>query len=88
MLSQIQRPAKSELEVLTSGPTRPHKAIAILTCDGENSEEGVMTDAIFYHARRIGADAVIMMKPETRRGGWGIPNGLIYRYTAIVYSEN
>ena len=88
LLSSIERPAKSDLDVLSSAPTRPHKVIAILTCDGKNSEEGDMTAAIFYHARQIGADAVIRMESEIRRGAFGIPDGLVYRYTAIVYSGN
>lgn len=40
-------------------PQRPYKTIAFLTCEGAVDEEVVMTAAIFYRARMIGADAVV-----------------------------
>ncbi len=45
-----------------------------------------MTQAMLYQARKIGADAVVMLKYDIRRGGFGIPNGRVYRCKAIVYS--
>ena len=59
----------------------------MLTCDGEAAEEGVMTQAIIWQARKIGADAIVKLPSDTRRGGFGIPNGKIYRYKAIVYTQ-
>ena len=81
------RPSTTSLDVYDASPARPYKEIALLTCDGENSEEGVMTQAILWRARKIGADAVVRLQPDTRHGGFGIPNGKIYRYTAIVYTQ-
>jgi hypothetical protein len=40
-------------------PTRPHKVIALLTCEGAVDQEVIMTTAILYRARQIGADAVM-----------------------------
>ena len=86
ILSSEPRSVTTAIEVLDAPPSRPHRQLALITCDGESNEEGVMTQAIIFHARRIGANALIKMPSETRRGGFGIPNGLIFRYTAIVYS--
>lgn len=82
------RPATATLDVLDAPPSRPHKDIAMLTCDGENEEEAVMTRAILWKARQIGANAVVRLPPDVRRGGFGIPNGRVYRYQAIVYTPN
>src|SRR5258707_3647873 len=40
---------------------KPYKEIALLTCDGTVNEESVMTEAIIYRARMLGADAVIIL---------------------------
>ena len=39
-------------------PRRPYKIIAVLTCEGAPNQEAVMTAAIYYRARQIGANAV------------------------------
>jgi hypothetical protein len=39
-------------------PRRPYKVIALLTCEGAPNQEAVMTAAIYYRARQIGANAV------------------------------
>ena len=39
-------------------PRRPYKVIAVLTCEGAPNQEAVMTAAIYYRARQIGANAV------------------------------
>jgi hypothetical protein len=40
-------------------PERPYKVIALLTCEGAVDQEVVMTTAILYRARQIGADGVL-----------------------------
>jgi len=87
LYSATPRPSTATLEVFEEPPARPHKEIALITCDGEYGEQTVMIEAILYQARRIGADAVVMLKPDTRHGGFGIPNGRIWRCKAIVYSR-
>jgi len=39
-------------------PRRPYKVIALLTCEGAPNQEAIMTAAIYYRARQIGANAV------------------------------
>jgi hypothetical protein len=54
------RPSTTELDVFGQiPPTRPYKVIALLTCEGRLDQEVVMTTAIYYQARQIGADGVI-----------------------------
>jgi S-formylglutathione hydrolase FrmB len=54
------RPATVHLDVLASAPPqRPYKVIALLTCEGAVDQEVVMTTAIYYRARQLGADAVM-----------------------------
>ncbi len=54
------RPKTDHLDVYGSNPPqRPYKVIALLTCEGAVDQEVVMTAAIYYRARQIGADAVI-----------------------------
>jgi hypothetical protein len=43
----------------TKPPERPYKVIALLTCEGAVDQEVVMTTAILYRARQIGADGVM-----------------------------
>lgn len=40
-------------------PERPYKIIALLTCEGRVDQEVVMSTAIYYRARQIGADGVV-----------------------------
>ena len=39
-------------------PSRPYKVIALLTCEGGPDQEAIMTSAIYYRARQLGANAV------------------------------
>jgi hypothetical protein len=71
-------------------PERKYQPIALLTCDGNSREELVMTEAIFYRARQLGADAVI----RGSQAGITPPLGFVfggmnfqYRATAIVYTD-
>ena len=54
------RPSTTDLDVFGQiPPTRPYKVIALLTCEGRLDQEVVMTTAIYYKARQVGADGVI-----------------------------
>jgi hypothetical protein len=54
------RPATTQLDICgTNAPGRPYKIIAFLTCEGAVDQEVVMTTAIYYRARQLGADAVM-----------------------------
>jgi hypothetical protein len=60
MYDTTPRPATDHLDVCGSTPPqRPYKVIALLTCEGAVNQEVVMTRAIYYRARQIGADAVM-----------------------------
>ena len=41
-----------------NSPKRPFKLIALLTCEGAPDQEAIMTAAIYYRARQLGANAV------------------------------
>jgi hypothetical protein len=75
----------------TKPPERPYKVIALLTCEGAVDQEVVMTTAILYRARQIGADGVIsagtatIMKEGTLIGGTSARS--VFRYRAIVYED-
>ena len=54
------RPKTTHLDVLGKNlPQRPYKVTALLTCEGGVDQEVVMTTAIYYRARQLGADAVM-----------------------------
>jgi hypothetical protein len=59
---------------------RPYKDIALLTCEGTPGEEAEMTQAIIDHARRLGANAVVILPPS--RSGWG--DRRVFRVKAVV----
>jgi hypothetical protein len=60
MYDTTPRPKTDHLDVLGQNPPqRPYKIIALLTCEGAVDQEVVMTTAIYYRARQIGADAVM-----------------------------
>jgi uncharacterized protein YceK len=75
----------------TKPPERPYKVIALLTCEGAVDQEVVMTTAILYRARQIGADGVIsagtttIMKEGALVGGTSARS--VFRYRAIVYED-
>ena len=70
---------------------KPFKEIALLTCDGTPNQEQVMTGAIIYRARMMGADAVITLQRNGYQEGigpFGGGNGRsVYRAKAIVWTE-
>jgi hypothetical protein len=80
-------------------PERPFKEIALLTCEGAPKEEAPMTEAIFYRAKQLGADAVLSANTSmgdqgggfvmTPRGGFGMPSGsrCVFRARAIIYTD-
>jgi hypothetical protein len=60
MYDTAPRPKTDHLDFCgPNPPLRPHKIIALLTCEGAVDQEAVMTTAIYYRARQMGADAVI-----------------------------
>jgi hypothetical protein len=60
MYDTTPRTKTTHLDVYdTKPPERPYKVIALLTCEGAVDQEVVMTTAIFYRARQIGADGVL-----------------------------
>jgi hypothetical protein len=60
MYDSTPRPTTDHLDICGSNPPqRPYKIIALLTCEGAVDQEVVMTRAIYYRARQIGADAVV-----------------------------
>lgn len=100
MYDSSTRPQTSHVDVYdTTPPQRPYKVIALITCEGAPRHEAVMTTAILYRARTIGADAV--MNADTaftqkgggviwsRRGGFGggSETRCVFRARAIVYED-
>jgi uncharacterized protein YceK len=74
----------------TKPPERPHKVIALLTCEGAVDQEVVMTTAILYRARQIGADAVVKVDTiYSQQGGLlsGSTTRCLFRAKAIVYAD-
>ena len=97
MYDVTPRPPTTRLDVYGSNaPQRPHRYIAFLTCEGAVDQEAVMTTAIFYRARQLGADAVQNAGTINSVGGGGYytplgytPPGLrsVFRYYALVYTD-
>jgi hypothetical protein len=72
MYDTIPRPATDHLDICGSNPPqRPYKIIALLTCEGAVDQEAVMTTAIYYRARQMGADAVMNAGTVTTQKGTG-----------------
>ena len=63
---------------------RPFKEIALLTCEGACKEEVVMTEAIFYRAKNLGADAVVQLQSHSGMNREG-SHRCVFRYKAIAY---
>ncbi len=60
MYDTTTRPRTTHLDIYdTKLPERPYKVIALLTCEGAVDQEVVMTKAILYRARQIGADGLL-----------------------------
>jgi hypothetical protein len=99
MYDSATRPATAHLDVYDkTPPERPHRVTALLTCEGAVDQEVVMTAAIFYRARQIGADAVIKLEtiytqpkdPAILAGsvfGSGTGTRCVFQYRAIVYEN-
>ena len=85
------RPPTKEIEVLDALPTRKYKVIALITCEGAYHEEVVMTKAINFQARQLGADAVIILNANTAQTGSGSMYGghvggrALFKANAIVF---
>ena len=98
MYDPTTRPESKNLDIYdTKEPDRPYKVIALLTCEGAPKEEAPMTAAIFYRARKMGADAVLHSDTSFGesgigvggRGGFGFLSGTrcVFRARAIVYTD-
>lgn len=96
----IHRPPTAHLDIYdVKAPTRTFKVIALMTCEGAAKEEVVMTKAMFYRARMLGADGVVpadstmttqgTFNVVTPRGGVGGGGGTraVFRLRAIVYED-
>jgi len=72
-------------------PTRPFKVIALLTCEGARDEEAVMTNAIHYRAKLMGADAVIAgavsAQDDYNQASGHRGSRRVYRARAVVYED-
>lgn len=97
-----QKAQRLDVYAQNQEPNRPYKKIALLTCEGRVDQEVVMTQAIFYRARMIGADGVIDAGaiPSGSHGSVGVfgnnyganafanqTDRCVFREYAIVYSE-
>lgn len=89
----VARPMSPTIEVLEQPPTRKHKTIALITCEGAYHEEVVMTKAIVFKARQLGADAVVRLGAASARTGGGTIYGAhvggraLYRANAIIFEK-
>lgn len=87
------RPMAANVEVLVNPPDRKFKVIALITCEGAYHEEVVMTEAILYKARQLGADAVLQLGISNASTGGGSMYGAshgtrsVFRYNAIVFNK-
>lgn len=87
------RPMKASMEVLVRPPDQKFKVIALITCEGAYHEEAVMTKAIIYKARQLGADAVIQLGISNASTGGGSMYGAshgtrsVFRFNAIVFEK-
>ena len=68
------RPATQHLDVyaVNQEPKQPYKKIALMTCEGRVDQQVVMTTAIYYRARMVGADGVIDAGAIPTQTGVGI----------------
>ena len=92
MYDSSPRTKSDQIEVFegTHTPGKPYKEIALLTRDGTPNEELVMTQAIIYRARMMGADAVIIVPQNSYQEGIGPFGGgsgrSVYRAKAVVWT--
>ncbi len=93
----VTRPMTASVEVFETPPARKHKQIALITCEGAYHEEAVMTKAILFKARQLGADAVVRNDANTvQTGGGGMYRGTgggkmggrsLFHASAIVFEK-
>ena len=83
MYDTSPRPKSDHMDIFdeTKPIQKPHKDVALLTCEGTPREEAEMTEAIIYRARLMGADAIIILPPS--RSGWG--DRRVFRAKAVSY---
>jgi len=87
MYDHTPRTMTAKLDFCNRPPTKPHKVIALITCEGAYHEEVVMMEAIHFKARQIGADGVIRADTAQATTGSGPAAGgrSLYRAEAFVY---
>jgi hypothetical protein len=93
----IARQEKPHFQVFDSAQSVPkkHRIIALLTRHANPGDEALMMEAIAWNARKLGADAMIVLPPlqtgdELRilgKFGSSSPGQPVYRAHAIVYEE-
>ena len=93
----VTRPMTASVEVFETPPARRHKQIALITCEGAYHEEAVMTKAILFKARQLGADAIVRNDANTvQTGGGGMYRGTgggklggrsLFHASAIVWEK-
>ena len=85
-----------ELDVYNSESQiqKPHRIIALLTCEGPAHQEGELVNAINYRARQIGANAVIVLEADRPNEKLLFSNPIfqpadsrVFRAQAVVYSD-
>lgn len=90
----IVRQPNPNLVVLDEAPTdKKFKVIAQMTCEGAYHEEVVMTEAMIYEAKKLGADAMVRLPPIQASTGHGTALGFdhgtrcLFRANAIVFEK-
>lgn len=89
----VSRAMTPSLEIFSKSPEKPHKIIALITCEGAYHEEVIMMKAIHYKARQLGADGVIQLNHFAATTGSGSMYGgqvggrSLFRAEAFVYDK-
>jgi hypothetical protein len=73
--------------------SRSSRVIAQMTCEGAYHEEVVMTEAMIYEAKKLGADAMVRLPAIQASTGHGSALGFdqgsrcLFRANAIVFEK-
>lgn len=88
------RPTNPKFEFFNAPPEgRHYKVVALITCEGAYHEEVVMTQAIIYKAKQLGADAAINLDPDrattgnSSQYGGSVGGRRLFRANAIVFDK-
>lgn len=90
-----ERPPASRVDVFQPGEMPPNttKAIALLTVEGHANEEVEAIEGMLARCRRLGADALVILEPESPNANLRFRGGLagprpsyrIFRGNAVRY---